>query len=65
MEVPVVIDAQHEGCARCPKRSWNAARRANRFKSIDDTIVQWIHLHACRISVSHPIESGMRKGQFF
>jgi hypothetical protein len=42
-------------------KNWTAPA----FKSIDDTIVQWIHLHACRISVSHPIESGMRKGQFF
>ena len=29
----------------------NAARRADRSESIDDTIVQWIHLCASRICV--------------
>jgi NAD(P)-dependent dehydrogenase (short-subunit alcohol dehydrogenase family) len=33
-------------------RSLDDARRADRSKSIADTIVQWICLHACRICVS-------------
>jgi hypothetical protein len=34
------------------RRNVSAARRADQSKSIDDTMVQWIHLCASRICVS-------------